>query len=321
MELIIAALVVLVALVWLFIVVKRATTAWRKKRKVAKAENEIRNAAALIDMNGLVHDFLHSGRIDLNLHLDCRELNHSGIDRAIEYLGHSSIDDGELPEGVVLARRLLLGLCYIRKKDFRTAIEFLAELEGTTAMWRAYCYDELKEYLKAIEILQEFPEEHVDSKLLLAMNFAKLGKHELGIDLLKKKLRNKKLLDSQTEKLRFLLVLGDVYEEAGYFHKALKCYEQVCIEDINYDTGDGISILEKIDSFQNKYFSDKNDRNISREVRIEVWRRDRGRCAECGSQRNLEYDHIIPVSKGGSNTTRNIRLLCEECNRKKSDSI
>ncbi|MBF0103144.1 MAG: HNH endonuclease, partial [Desulfobacterales bacterium] len=41
----------------------------------------------------------------------------------------------------------------------------------------------------------------------------------------------------------------------------------------------------------------------------------------CGSRENLEYDHIIPVSKGGSNTARNIELLCEKCNREKSDKI
>jgi len=35
----------------------------------------------------------------------------------------------------------------------------------------------------------------------------------------------------------------------------------------------------------------------------------------------LEYDHIIPVSKGGSNTERNIQLLCEKCNRQKSATI
>lgn len=56
-------------------------------------------------------------------------------------------------------------------------------------------------------------------------------------------------------------------------------------------------------------------------VRHEVWRRDGGRCVECGSQENLEFDHIIPVSKGGANTARNLQLLCESCNRKKSDKI
>ncbi len=60
---------------------------------------------------------------------------------------------------------------------------------------------------------------------------------------------------------------------------------------------------------------------ISSDVRREVWRRDGGKCVRCGSRERLEYDHIVPVSKGGSNTARNIELLCENCNRSKSDSI
>lgn len=60
---------------------------------------------------------------------------------------------------------------------------------------------------------------------------------------------------------------------------------------------------------------------IPEEVRIVVWRRDGGRCVKCGSREKLEYDHIVPLSKGGSNTARNIELLCESCNRKKSNSI
>lgn len=61
--------------------------------------------------------------------------------------------------------------------------------------------------------------------------------------------------------------------------------------------------------------------SIPASVRREVWRRDQGRCVECGSQERLEFDHIIPYSKGGSSTARNIRLLCEACNREKSDEI
>ncbi len=60
---------------------------------------------------------------------------------------------------------------------------------------------------------------------------------------------------------------------------------------------------------------------IPSSVRREVWRRDGGRCSKCGSRENLEYDHIIPISKGGSNTARNIELLCEGCNRSKGASI
>ena len=60
---------------------------------------------------------------------------------------------------------------------------------------------------------------------------------------------------------------------------------------------------------------------ISDEVRMFVWQRDKGRCVQCGSNEKLEFDHIIPVAKGGSDTERNLQLLCEQCNRAKSDSI
>lgn len=60
---------------------------------------------------------------------------------------------------------------------------------------------------------------------------------------------------------------------------------------------------------------------IPEEVRIAVWRRDQGKCVRCGGRENLEYDHIVPVSKGGSNTVRNVELLCESCNRQKGDRI
>jgi 5-methylcytosine-specific restriction endonuclease McrA len=61
--------------------------------------------------------------------------------------------------------------------------------------------------------------------------------------------------------------------------------------------------------------------SIPFEVRIKVWRRDNGKCVKCGTRQNLEFDHIIPVLNGGSNSPRNIELLCENCNRFKSDSI
>lgn len=60
---------------------------------------------------------------------------------------------------------------------------------------------------------------------------------------------------------------------------------------------------------------------IPESVRHEVWRRDQGRCVDCGSREALEFDHIIPVSKGGSNTARNLELRCEACNRRKGATI
>lgn len=62
-------------------------------------------------------------------------------------------------------------------------------------------------------------------------------------------------------------------------------------------------------------------RRITQEVKDKVWNRDGGKCVTCGGNEKLEFDHIIPFSKGGSNTYRNIQLLCEACNRKKSNRI
>lgn len=79
--------------------------------------------------------------------------------------------------------------------------------------------------------------------------------------------------------------------------------------------------IEQSSSWIDKTEAEATRQAIRSEVRREVWRRDQGRCVRCGSRENLEYDHIIPVSKGGSNTARNIELLCETCNRSKSDSV
>lgn len=67
--------------------------------------------------------------------------------------------------------------------------------------------------------------------------------------------------------------------------------------------------------------SERTRERIPPEVRRAVWIRDQGKCARCGSRERLEYDHIIPVSRGGGNTERNIELLCEFHNRRKSSII
>ena len=62
-------------------------------------------------------------------------------------------------------------------------------------------------------------------------------------------------------------------------------------------------------------------RRIPREVRQRVWQKYGGRCAECSADTYLEFDHIIPVAKGGGNSDTNVQLLCRNCNLAKSDNI
>ena len=75
-----------------------------------------------------------------------------------------------------------------------------------------------------------------------------------------------------------------------------------------------ISIIQPVKKINKRH-------SIPKTVKQEVWQRDNGKCVKCESKENLEYDHIIPVIKGGANTVRNIQLLCESCNRKKQAKI
>lgn len=50
----------------------------------------------------------------------------------------------------------------------------------------------------------------------------------------------------------------------------------------------------------------------------EVLSRFDGKCAKCGSDRNIEMDHVIPLARGGTHAPDNIQPLCSLCNRRKS---
>jgi hypothetical protein len=61
-------------------------------------------------------------------------------------------------------------------------------------------------------------------------------------------------------------------------------------------------------------------RYISETTKKIVYSRDGGICQCCGSGSNLEFDHITPYSCGGNGDVSNIQLLCQPCNRSKSNS-
>ena len=59
-----------------------------------------------------------------------------------------------------------------------------------------------------------------------------------------------------------------------------------------------------------------------RQNRHVLYGQQEGQCNGCRSHfefRHLEVDHIVPVSKGGSDHMENLQLLCGHCNRTKGN--
>ena len=68
----------------------------------------------------------------------------------------------------------------------------------------------------------------------------------------------------------------------------------------------------------------RRGRYIPFSVKMRVVRRDNHTCQECGvhlRDNEVEFDHKIPISKGGSSEEHNIRLTCYDCNRDKSARV
>jgi 5-methylcytosine-specific restriction endonuclease McrA len=53
----------------------------------------------------------------------------------------------------------------------------------------------------------------------------------------------------------------------------------------------------------------------------EILGRYNHRCLSCGSTEDLQPDHVIPLSVGGTNDKSNIQPLCGLCNRKKQAQV
>lgn len=65
---------------------------------------------------------------------------------------------------------------------------------------------------------------------------------------------------------------------------------------------------------------ERRSRGIPQPVKIAVVTRDGGKCRRCRSTQDLQYDRIVPNSRGGSSTdVNNIQLLCGTCSSLKSE--
>jgi hypothetical protein len=58
---------------------------------------------------------------------------------------------------------------------------------------------------------------------------------------------------------------------------------------------------------------DEHLSTLYEKTRLEVWKRDAGKCTQCASLEMLRFKHIIPRRMGGTDEARNLVLICEKC--------
>ena len=96
-------------------------------------------------------------------------------------------------------------------------------------------------------------------------------------------------------------------------------YDLVClrIEEHVYSENDEILRLKKrvsrIRRIIDKDFQKIKRRQIDDDILAFVPQRDKN-CCRCGAEEELQFDHILPVSKGGNDEPENLRILCMTCN-------
>jgi hypothetical protein len=66
-------------------------------------------------------------------------------------------------------------------------------------------------------------------------------------------------------------------------------------------------------------FRAANETAVTNDVRQAVWRRDRGRCAECRGHEDLDFVCRVSPARGGSTGPENVRLLCGRCRGQSAD--
>lgn len=95
-------------------------------------------------------------------------------------------------------------------------------------------------------------------------------------------------------------------------YKKLLNIAQIEIEKVSFDTAQMSSEIELygVDYQQGPLYQNK--------LRDFIFSRSNGKCSYCGKQAQ-EIDHIVPRSKGGTDSVNNLTATCRSCNEKKSN--
>jgi 5-methylcytosine-specific restriction protein A len=105
-------------------------------------------------------------------------------------------------------------------------------------------------------------------------------------------------------------------EDIGNFYKVRKKkIKKRFVKNINHNPIKVVKTKPKKTKFVRK--------KISKTLRKLVFERDKYTCQhpDCGSKLDLTIDHIVPISKGGTNDVSNLQTLCFKHNNSKGCKI
>jgi uncharacterized protein YdaU (DUF1376 family) len=113
--------------------------------------------------------------------------------------------------------------------------------------------------------------------------------------------------EDEKEAVRVVLAEFFVLTDAGWSHK--RCDAEIKKwRSRGWFPSEGKKLRQSIDEWKI--------------TRLRIFFRDRYICTYCKLRsKNLECDHIIPVSRGGSNDDSNLTTACRKCNRRKSNKL
>ena len=104
----------------------------------------------------------------------------------------------------------------------------------------------------------------------------------------------------------------NILNTVNKFSKYIPIYK-VAIERVSFDTS---SMTEDEKLYGTEY---QNGNLKGTKLRKFIFKKYNNCCVYCGSKENLEVEHILSKSNGGTNSTKNLTLSCRKCNELKNN--
>ncbi len=141
------------------------------------------------------------------------------------------------------------------------------------------------------------------------------------------------------EKNKFLQKVDDIlFELQSAYKLELEMLRLLYIQDTQSRLFNDRQLCEYISFSLSSYygfkgFPKRNSDSLSmiercswpKDIELALYERESGICPKCerafSSKLTKHIDHIVPISKGGTNDVVNLQLLCEECNVSKKDKL